>query len=107
MAATASVDIGSLIRSTPGVNGGRPYIAGTGISVSQIAAMFNSGLAPEEIEAGYPHVGIAAVYAAVARHMANREAIDAELREGARTGITAPREVRPQECQRPKGAPPS
>ncbi len=83
MAATASVDTGSFIRATEGVNGGRPCIAGTGISVLQIAATFNSGLTPEEIQSEYPQVSVASVYAAITYYMANREAIDAELREEA------------------------
>lgn len=83
MAAAANVDIGSLIRSTPGVNGGRPCIAGTGISVLQIAALFREGSSPEEIQAEYPHVNVASVYAAITYYMANRETIDAELREEA------------------------
>lgn len=83
MAATANVDIGSLICSTPGVNGGRPCIAGTGISVLQIAALFGSGLTPEEIQAEFPQVSVTSVYAAITYYMANREAIDAELREEA------------------------
>lgn len=89
MAATANVDIGSLIRSTPGVNGSRPCIAGTGISVLQVAALFNSGLTPDEIQAEYPHVSVASVYAAITYYMANREAIDAELREEAALRVQA------------------
>lgn len=83
MATAAKVDIGSLIRATPGVNGGRPCIAGTGISVLQVAALFTGGLSPEEIQDEYPHVGIAAVYAAIAHYMANQQAMDAELWEEA------------------------
>lgn len=107
MAATANVDIGSLIRSTAGVNGGRPCIAGTGISVLQIAAMFGSGLTPEKVQAEYPQVSVASVYAAITYYMANRETIDGELREERITGTAAPREVPPQQFQRSKGAPPS
>lgn len=107
MAATANVDIGSLIRSTPGVNGGRPCIAGTGISVLQIAALFGSGLTPEEIHAEYPQVSVASVLAAITYYMANREAIDAELREEAEAGAPARTEDQSQQFQRSKGVPAS
>ena len=46
---TTNVDIGSLIVLTPGVHGGRPRVAGTGVTVSRIVLWHKLGLEPEEI----------------------------------------------------------
>ena len=44
-----SMEVGSLLGSTPGIRHGRPCIAGTGISVHRIAILHNLGHGPEEI----------------------------------------------------------
>ena len=74
-----SVDIGSLIVSTPDIRGGRPRIAGTGVSVRRIAVWSNLGYLPEEIAAKIPHLSLAQVHAALAHYYANRAEIDADL----------------------------
>ena len=43
------IDIGTLIIRTPDVRGGRPRIAGTGITVRRIIGWYKLGLSPEEI----------------------------------------------------------
>ena len=73
-----TVDIGSLIERDP-VKRGRPCIAGTGVTVRCIAAWSTHGETPDEIAAGYPHLTLAQVYAALAYYHANREAIDQDL----------------------------
>ena len=75
----ATVDIGSLITSTPGIVEGRPRIAGTRISVRLIVGLYQQGRSPEEITLDYPHLTLAQVYAALAYYHANREAMDAEF----------------------------
>src|SRR5579872_1939638 len=57
-------DIGSLISRTPGLHGGRPCIAGTGVTVRRVAVLHNAGDAPEEIAANYRHLSLAQVHAA-------------------------------------------
>lgn len=77
---TAPVDIGTLIVSTPEIAGGRPRIAGTGISVDQLAALSKQGFGPEEIVAEkYPHLMLAQVYAALTYYHANQTVIEASL----------------------------
>ena len=49
-------DIGTLIEQSPGICGGRPRIAGTGVSVRRIAIWYNLGNAPEEIATQIPHL---------------------------------------------------
>jgi len=39
------------ITRSPEIRGGRPRIAGTGVTVRRIAVWYKSGLSPEEIEA--------------------------------------------------------
>jgi uncharacterized protein (DUF433 family) len=72
-------DIGSLITQSPGVCGGRPRIAGTGVSVRRIAGWYKMGRSPEEIAADYGHLTLQQVFAALTYYHVNREAIDAEL----------------------------
>jgi uncharacterized protein (DUF433 family) len=86
MAAASAIDIGTLISVTEGVNGGRPCIAGTGMSVHQVAVRFKAGLSPEEIVREYPGLSAEGVYAAISHYLANRERIDRELAEEAAEG---------------------
>lgn len=73
-----SIDIGSLIARSP-ERGGRPRIAGTGISVQRIARWYNMGFLPEEIAAEYRHITLAQVHAALAYYLANGAEMDAEI----------------------------
>jgi uncharacterized protein (DUF433 family) len=72
-------DIGTLIAQTPGICGGRPRIAETGVSVRRIAGWYHLGLTPEEIAVQIPHLSLAQVHAALAYYHANRDEMDAEL----------------------------
>ena len=72
-------DIGTLIVRSPEIRGGRPRVAGTGVTVQRIASWYRLGLSPEEIADEIPHLSIAQVYAALAYYHANREEIDDDL----------------------------
>ncbi len=72
-------DIGTLITQSPGVCGGRPRIAGTGVSVRRIAGWYKLGLTPEEIATEIPHLTLAQVHAALTYYHANRDQMDAEM----------------------------
>lgn len=74
-----SVEIGTLLVSSPEIRHGRPRIAGTGITVHRIAIMYKLGYSPEEIVRNYPHLNLAGVHAALAYYHANQSQIDAEL----------------------------
>ncbi len=76
--------IGSLISRRPDVRGGRPCIAGTGVSVRGIAQWHNMGLIPEEILRKFGHLSLAQVYAALAYYHANKAEIDLGLETEAR-----------------------
>jgi uncharacterized protein (DUF433 family) len=79
MRANATVKIGSLITRTPRVCGGRPRIAGTGVSVRRIVVWYKLGFVPEEIADRIGHLSLAQVHAALAYYHANRETIEADL----------------------------
>ena len=72
-------DIGNFISRRRGLHGGRPCIAGTGVTVRRIAVWHNMGLAPEEIVGKFGHVSLAQVYAALTYYHANKAEIDADL----------------------------
>ena len=74
-----SVDIGTLIERTPAIRGGRPCIAGTGVSVRRIAEWHNLGHIPEEIVAKIEHLNLAQVHAALAYYHSNRQEIDEDI----------------------------
>lgn len=74
-----TVDISSLLMSSPEIRHGRPRIVGTGITVHRIAIWYKLGHSPEEITRQYAHLNLAQVYAALAYYHANREEIDADI----------------------------
>lgn len=73
------VDIGNLIIQTPGICGGRPRIAGTGVSVRRIVGWDRQGLSPAEIVTQIPHLSLGQVHAALAYYYANRASLDAQI----------------------------
>lgn len=79
MTTPPTVDIGSLIETIPGVNGGKPFVSGVGVSVHQLSMFFNAGESPDQIAAHYDGLTVALVYAAIAYYLANKSRIDAEL----------------------------
>jgi uncharacterized protein (DUF433 family) len=74
-----ATDIGSLITQTPGIHGGRPHIAGTGVTVRRIVMWYKLGLSPEEIAREIDHLTVAQVYAALTYYHTNREAVEADI----------------------------
>lgn len=72
-------DIGALITREPGIHGGRPIIADTGVTVQRIVVWHKLGLLPEEIAERIGHLSLAQVYAALAYYHANREAVESEI----------------------------
>ncbi len=72
-------DIGTLIFRRPGLHGGRPCVAGTGVTVRRIAVLHNMGETPEEIAANYGHLSLAQVHAALTYYYANKAEIEADL----------------------------
>ncbi len=75
----AQVDVGSLIVRTPGIKGGTPHIAGTGVTVRTVARWYKLGMSPEEIASENPHLSLAQVYTALAYYHANRAEMEAEM----------------------------
>jgi uncharacterized protein (DUF433 family) len=76
-----TVDIGTLIVSTPGVCEGRPRITGKRFSVEQIATLTKEGLSPQQILQEYNFLALAEVHAALAYYYANQEQIEQYLIE--------------------------
>ena len=75
----APVEIGSLIARTPGIKGGTPHIAETGVTVRTVVRWYQLGMTPEEIAADYPHLKLFQVYAALAYYHANQSEMDREM----------------------------
>lgn len=75
---TATTTLDGLIVRVPGLNGGRPVIAGTGTSVRAIAVMYKQGLLPEEISGELP-LTLAQVYTALAYYHLHTDEIEADI----------------------------
>jgi len=88
----AATDIGSLIDRNPEIRGGRPILAGTGVTVSRVVGWYRLGLSPEEIADRIGHLSLAQVHAALAYYHANREEIETDLEAEERTAEALERE---------------
>jgi uncharacterized protein (DUF433 family) len=86
---TATVDIGTLITSSPEIRGGRPRIAGTGVTVQRIVGWYKLGWSPEEIARRIGHLSLAQVHAALAYYHANQEEMEAAIAEDEAAGDQA------------------
>lgn len=75
------IEVGTLIDRDPKIRGGRPKVAGTGVTVMRIAGWYKLGRSPEEIAAQYGHLNLAQVHAALAYYHANSDEIEADLAE--------------------------
>ena len=73
------VEIGTLIERESGIRGGRPKIAGTGLTVRRLVGWYKMGMTPEDMALEYPHLTLAQVHAALAYYHANREEIEADI----------------------------
>jgi uncharacterized protein (DUF433 family) len=74
-----NVDIGTFIVSSPEIRGGRPRIAGTGVTVQRVVGWYKLGLTPEDIADEIEHLSLAQVYAALAYYHANRDEIETAI----------------------------
>jgi len=74
-------DITTLIVRSPETCGNSPRIAGTRISVQQIATLHKQGLSVTDIIAEYEFLNLAQVYTALAYYYANQAEIEADLAE--------------------------
>jgi uncharacterized protein (DUF433 family) len=72
-------DIGILIDSDPQIHGGRPLVAGTGITVRRIAIWHQQGLTPPEIITRIGHLTLSQVHAALAYYYANQTEVDTDI----------------------------
>jgi len=79
MATAILPDIGTLITRSGDIRGGRPRIAGTGVTVRRIVGWYKMGLSPEEIAEEIGHLTLAQVYAALAYYHANRDEIEQDI----------------------------
>lgn len=72
-------DIGKLIVRSDDIRGGRPRLAGTGVTVQRIVGWYKLGLSPEEISERVGHLSLAQVHAALAYYHANQEEVEADM----------------------------
>jgi uncharacterized protein (DUF433 family) len=77
--ATAQTLEGLVIRD-PELRGGRPIIAGTGVTVRTVVGYYKLGMTPEEI-ADEMGIALSGVYGALAYYHLNREEIEADIQE--------------------------
>jgi uncharacterized protein (DUF433 family) len=76
MAVTQTLE--GLIIKDPKLRGGRPIIAGTGVTVRTIVGYYKMGLTPEET-ADQMDLDLASVYAALTYYHLNQDDIEADV----------------------------
>ena len=74
-----SLQIETLLVSSPDVCGGRLRIDGTRVTANQIVVLYKQGDSAEEVANEYPQLSLAQVYTALAYYHANRQEIEADL----------------------------
>ena len=75
-----------LIIKEPHLRGGRPVIAGSGVTVRTIVGHYKLGLPAEDI-ADEMNLDLAGVYAALAYYHLNRDEIEADIMANSETAV--------------------
>ncbi len=65
----------------PGIEGGRPHVRGTGLSVELLAGFYRLGATPDELLLAYPQLSAAGLYDALSYYHDHRPELDAALDE--------------------------
>lgn len=86
MRARAPARIGRLIVSRPDIRGGRPCLAGTGMTVHAVAARHMRGMSAQDILEEFPDLDLGRIHAALAYYFANKTQIEADLKAERRLG---------------------
>ena len=75
-----------LVICDPELRGGRPIIAGTGVTVRTVVGYYKLGMTPEEIgdEMG---IALSGVYGALAYYHLNREEIEADIQANSEEAV--------------------
>ena len=69
------------IESKPGIRSGKPCIAGTRISVSDVVIWTEQGKSPDEIVTDYPQLSLTQVHSALAYYYSHQAVIDEQIRD--------------------------
>ena len=83
--ATAQTLEGLVIRD-PELRGGRPIIAGTGVTVRTVVGYYKLGMTPEEI-ADEMGIALSGVYGALAYYHLDREEIEADIQANSEEAV--------------------
>jgi uncharacterized protein (DUF433 family) len=78
----------NVVITDPQLHGGRPIVAGTGVTVRTIVGHYKLGLTPEEI-AGEMSIPLAGVYAALAFYHLNQTEIEADIAANSESSVKA------------------
>jgi len=84
----ATQTLENLVISDPQLRGGRPIVAGTGVTVRTIVGHDKLGLTPEEI-AGEMSIPLAGVYAALAYYHLSQAEIEADIAANTESAVKA------------------
>ena len=76
---SATQTLAEIIVRDPALRGGRPVIAGTGVTVRAVVGHYRLGLTPEEI-ADEMGLDLGLVYAALSYYHLNRDEVEADIR---------------------------
>jgi uncharacterized protein (DUF433 family) len=72
-------DIGTFLESDASFQGGRPFIRGKRVTVQRVAILYSQGMTDADIAEDF-NLDLAEVHAALCYYLANRDAIDADVR---------------------------
>jgi uncharacterized protein (DUF433 family) len=78
----------NVVITDPQLRGGRPIVAGTGVTVRTIVGHYKLGLTPEEI-ADDMSIPLAGVYAALAFYHLNQTEIEADIAANSELAVKA------------------
>ncbi len=98
MTTASLIDIGTLIESIPGVYGGRPRLARSGLPIIQLVAEIRGGRTIQEIIEAYD-LDEESGYAGLAFYLANKAALDQDLDERNELGRKMADEARPAQLE--------